>query len=65
MKKIAHLAFPHVTLQRLHCPRVDVFLSNTHAQTFVLLWTAVGENGSTHARTAGKTFNDFVMLAIL
>lgn len=46
--------------KRLHYPQPVAFLSNAHAQSVVLLWTAVGENGSTHARAAGKTFNDFV-----
>lgn len=47
------------TPEGLHYPQSDAFLSKGHAQSVVLLWTAVGENGSTHARTAGKTFNDF------
>lgn len=46
-------------MQRLHYPLPTTSLSNEHAQSFVLPWTAVGENGSVHARTAGKTFNDF------
>lgn len=45
--------------KRLHYPQFDGFLSNVHAQSCVLFGTAVGENGSTHARTAGTTFNDF------
>lgn len=46
-------------MQRLHYPQPHNRLPNEHAQSFVLPWTAVGENGSVHARTAGKTFNDF------
>lgn len=45
--------------KKLHYPQLNGFLSSAHAQSLVLLWTAVGENGSTHARTTGKTFNDF------
>lgn len=59
--------FPYLsdcaTLERLHYPQSDSSFSNAHAQSFLLLWTAVGENGSTHARTAGKTFNDFSNLS--
>lgn len=43
----------------LHFPQPHNIRSNAHAQSFIPPWTAVGENGSVHARTAGKTFNDF------
>lgn len=46
----------------LQFPWLESFLSYAHAYSFVLLWTAVGENGSTHARTAGKTSQDFCYL---